>query len=329
MALQTSGPISLQQIGLEFDQTAPYTVTEVMGLPGTPSTGPVSFSDFYGLENLNSWSIQASAIHNNIEYPSTTTSITLNWNQATQAASGNNSAQPYNNDFNDWEVGDLLIVATKLQNINSGTIYPTNVLNAPSSDWVRAGYSSPVTYVNYAQVTIFAKVLTINDVTNGNGSYNFSISGSATAYGYSLGFSWWRLRKSTSSGHQIVYLNNEKKNMYQTFSGGTISIPTRPSVNDGINGTNQYTTGSNAILVGVGYRFLNNCTWNSQTSYTSSELGDMNSNALSHPTTTSGTQYQGHFASLQTWDANQVPDPNLSANMSVNSGTWAWLYTNP
>jgi len=328
MALQTSGQITLQQIGLEFDQTAPYTVSEVMGLPGTPSTGPVSFSDFYGLENVNQWNIEASAIHNNIEYPSTTSSITLNWNQATQAASGNNSEQPYDNDFTDWEVGDLLIVTTKLQNFNSGTLYTTNVLNAPSSDWVRAGYTSPLTYTGFGLTAIFAKVLTVNDVTNGNGSYNFAISGSNTNYNLSLGFSWWRLRKSTSSGHQTVYLNNEKKGMHQNLGGGNVSLGTPPSVNDGINGTNQYTTGSNAILVGVGYRYITNATWNSQTSYTSNELGDMNSNALSH-TTTTNTRYQGHFASIQTWNADEVPDPNLSGYMSINTGTWAWLYTNP
>lgn len=329
MTLQTSGTITLQQIGLEFNQTAPFTVSEVMGLPGVPSTGPVSFSDFYGLENLNSWNIESSAIHENLEYSSSTSSITLNWNQATQAASGGNSAQPYDNDFDDWQVGDLLIVATKLQNylLSSGYVYlyAYKFLNSPSSDWTRAGH----TFGNeaYATTAVFAKVLTVNDVTNGNGSYNFSISGSNTANGYSFGFCWWRLRKSTSSGHQTLYLNRERK-ISSSNNNQTMSAGTPPSVNDGINGTNQYTTGSNAILVGVGQKYTSGASWGSQTNYSSSELSDMNANSFSH-SGSSNTLVQNIFASIQTWDADSVPDSNLSASMNAASGTWAWLYTNP
>ena len=333
MALQTSGQITLQQIGLEFNQTAPYTVSEVMGLPGTPSTGPVSFTDFYGLENVNQWNIEASAIHDNIEYSSSTSSITLNWNQATQAASGNNSVQPYDNDFDDWEVGDLLILATKLQfyELVSGYLYhkQTNILNSPSTSWVRAGLTYSPNSSPFAKTAIFAKVLTVSDI-NGNGSYSFSITGTANNnFTRSFGFSWWRLRKSISSGHQIVYLNSERKNIYTSGSGGVLTDGTPPSVNDGINGTNQYTTGSNVILVGVGFRNTTSATWGTQTTYSSNDLSDMNSNSFSHYGTTNNTVYQNHFASIQTWDANDVPDPNLSASMSVNSGTWAWLYTNP
>lgn len=49
MALQTSGPISLSQIRAEFGGSAPDSISEYYGADsGVPSSGTISFSDFYG-----------------------------------------------------------------------------------------------------------------------------------------------------------------------------------------------------------------------------------------------------------------------------------------
>ena len=52
MALQNSGPISLSQIASEFNDTAPHSLSEqYSAAPGIPSSGSISFSQFYGKSN--------------------------------------------------------------------------------------------------------------------------------------------------------------------------------------------------------------------------------------------------------------------------------------
>jgi hypothetical protein len=49
MTLQTSGPISLQDIEDEFGGTGSISISEYYGVDdGVPSSGAISFSDFYG-----------------------------------------------------------------------------------------------------------------------------------------------------------------------------------------------------------------------------------------------------------------------------------------
>ena len=48
MALQSSGAISLSQIAAEFGGSVPHSMSEYRGSGGTPSTGAIDFSDFYG-----------------------------------------------------------------------------------------------------------------------------------------------------------------------------------------------------------------------------------------------------------------------------------------
>lgn len=48
MALQSSGAISLLQIATEFGGSTPHSISEYRGSGGTPATGQISFSDFYG-----------------------------------------------------------------------------------------------------------------------------------------------------------------------------------------------------------------------------------------------------------------------------------------
>lgn len=46
--LQTTGPISLSDVGQEFQTQQPYKMSSFYGLYGLPSFGPIALSDFYG-----------------------------------------------------------------------------------------------------------------------------------------------------------------------------------------------------------------------------------------------------------------------------------------
>jgi hypothetical protein len=52
MALQTSGAISLADIAGEFGGAAPHSMSEYRGSGGTPSSGSISFYDFYGVTDF-------------------------------------------------------------------------------------------------------------------------------------------------------------------------------------------------------------------------------------------------------------------------------------
>jgi len=53
MALQTSGAISLLNIANEFGGSAPHSLSEYYGAAsGIPSSGTISFSQFYGTSNI-------------------------------------------------------------------------------------------------------------------------------------------------------------------------------------------------------------------------------------------------------------------------------------
>lgn len=52
MALQTSGAISLNDIATEFGGSTPHSINEYYGVAsGVPSSGTISFDDFYGTSN--------------------------------------------------------------------------------------------------------------------------------------------------------------------------------------------------------------------------------------------------------------------------------------
>ena len=54
MALQTSGPISLSDIAGEFGGNQPHKLSEYYDADsGVPSSGTISFSDFYGKSDFN------------------------------------------------------------------------------------------------------------------------------------------------------------------------------------------------------------------------------------------------------------------------------------
>lgn len=333
MALQSEGPISLQQIGQEFGKTPPYTMSEVRGVNSTvtiPSIGPLSFSDFYGAENVDEWIMQSSAIHDFYDYSGSPSSITLNWNQPTLSATSSHSSQPYANDFNDWQAGDLLIVTTKLTNyevVGGSTIYLKSMrfMGSPSG-WTRTGYTSTYAYDQHGvpSTAIFAKVLTNSDVT-GNGSYTFPIGGDQLAYDYRLGFCWWRLRQTASSGHSAVFAHSStNRTDNQAFNTYYLSSPDPPPTT---TDSSTYTTGSTAILVGIGHR-LGDSWVEAVDNDTHSELSDLSSNSFSHDGG-SNNRLENFFSSIQTWDAATVPDSNARPRMDIDSASWAWLYTNP
>jgi len=53
MTLQSSGAISLSDIAAEFGGSTPHSLSEYYGVDtGVPSSGTISFSDFYGTSNV-------------------------------------------------------------------------------------------------------------------------------------------------------------------------------------------------------------------------------------------------------------------------------------
>lgn len=53
MVLQSSGPISLNDIAGEFGGTTPHSLSEYYGSGGAPGSGALSLDDFYGLSDYS------------------------------------------------------------------------------------------------------------------------------------------------------------------------------------------------------------------------------------------------------------------------------------
>ena len=67
MALQTSGAISLQDIGTEFADAQPHAIDEFYGADsGIPSSGEISFDDFYGAVGLTSQTLSSDTANLNV-----------------------------------------------------------------------------------------------------------------------------------------------------------------------------------------------------------------------------------------------------------------------
>jgi hypothetical protein len=54
MTIKTSGTLSLNEISSEYSGTPPHSLAEYYGAPSLPSSGPISFSDFYNKSDLYS-----------------------------------------------------------------------------------------------------------------------------------------------------------------------------------------------------------------------------------------------------------------------------------
>ena len=67
MALQTSGAISLQDIGTEFADAQPHAIDEFYGADtGIPSSGVISFDDFYGAVGLTQQTLSSDTANLNV-----------------------------------------------------------------------------------------------------------------------------------------------------------------------------------------------------------------------------------------------------------------------
>ena len=76
MALQSSGAISLSEIGTEFGDSQPHSLSEFYaggsagvtsgGAPNVPSSGEISFSNFYGAANQVSVTVSSNATNQNV-----------------------------------------------------------------------------------------------------------------------------------------------------------------------------------------------------------------------------------------------------------------------
>lgn len=79
MALQTSGPISLLNIANEFGGTAPHSLSEYYGASaGIPSSGTISFSQFYGASSSFAFTISSNQTNADLR----TLAINAGWNQS-------------------------------------------------------------------------------------------------------------------------------------------------------------------------------------------------------------------------------------------------------
>jgi len=52
MTIKTTGSLSLDEIATEYNGTVSHSISEYYGAPGLPSSGSISFSDFYGKSDL-------------------------------------------------------------------------------------------------------------------------------------------------------------------------------------------------------------------------------------------------------------------------------------
>ena len=83
MALPTDGTISLGNIGTEFNDATPTSISEFYNPPGgvggtIPASGEISFSDFYGASNT--WTTTFTTFVGTGKFSSSrTTSRTTNW----------------------------------------------------------------------------------------------------------------------------------------------------------------------------------------------------------------------------------------------------------
>lgn len=78
MTLPASGQLSMSQIATEFGGAAPHSLSEYYGADvGVPTSGAISFSNFYGKSNLFTLNIASNAVYPNIR----ALCVAAGWNQ--------------------------------------------------------------------------------------------------------------------------------------------------------------------------------------------------------------------------------------------------------
>lgn len=136
MALPTSGPLSLQQIALEFGGTAPHSLSEYYGVAtGIPTSGTISIANFYGNTSIFTLTVSTSTANPDIHSLAT--------------ASGWNTTQPLTVNITAPFINSLRLDGTKLFpqglviNISAGTVVG-GLINSGTAIYVRV----PVTINN-------------------------------------------------------------------------------------------------------------------------------------------------------------------------------------
>ena len=286
-------PISLSQIGTEFDDTAPHAMSEFhgVGVPPVASSGPLSFSDFHGLSNYadNQWTIQSSSQVNNIS--TNNNGVTQYINQTLNFGSTTG-----------WSAGDLLIVCTFFHNSSSNTHFQTPV------GWTLGDRTTSGS--NQANTAIYGRIISASDAAATSYSVSFQTNSQYNLYDLDFGAAWWRLRKTSGvTGHTTLV--REAGSDRILTNAGTLSIPTN----------RVFPAGASPILAGVVNHESSSSAWSSLSSYQG-----MNSNAKGYSPT---NQIEGWQASIQTWSNASLPDSSVNGNLTGNSMCWAWFYTEP
>lgn len=126
MPLQSSGAISLQDIGTEFSDAQPHAINEFYGLsPGVPSSGEISFDDFYGASALVQHTLSSNTANLNVYdyavangYTGGSYQLTINSGVIVYSTYGNDPALQINGTSSQGFGAGVSVTI-----INNGTVY--------------------------------------------------------------------------------------------------------------------------------------------------------------------------------------------------------------
>ena len=293
-------PISLLDIGTEFEDTAPHSMSEFYGVGAPPvqSSGPLSFGDFHGKANHpeNVWTYQAAG-GVNTSFAHDTQNFTID----------------FGSDKNNWTNNDLIILCPSVytQYTSSGFLTPsgwTNHVGTSSSGWK-------------GNASIFSKFIQTSDILSNTSTLTLQLQpySSTNSYGnQQFGVAWWRFRSTVGvSGHTSI-------TTHSTYSYSTSTTTYNHSVP---NMTGTFPNGISPILVGVGKMFSSSTSMSSNAPWTNAvSFRSMDSLALGYHD--SSNPEDGWAASVQTWSNRSLPS-QISGSFTGRLGVWAYLYTNP
>lgn len=125
MVLQTSGPIKFSQIASEFENGAPYSISEFYGKKGLPASGTIRVNDFYGKYNTVNINLTISSSTTN--YNLKTALLAAGWNGTTAVictCTINSGVTVYSTSTGTyaWQTGSSYPFGTELYLVNNGTI---------------------------------------------------------------------------------------------------------------------------------------------------------------------------------------------------------------
>ena len=125
MPLQTTGPIKFSEIAAEFEDTAPYSLSEYYGKTGLPASGTITFNNFYGKYNTVTINLTISSSTTN--YNLKTALLAAGWNGTTAVLctctinSGVTVSSTSTGSYA-WQTGSDYPFGSELTLVNNGTI---------------------------------------------------------------------------------------------------------------------------------------------------------------------------------------------------------------